>query len=270
MVASPTIGGRAAHPSRMSTTGMLSKFALGAALAYDKARALVSDTHVRELRINGHHLRIRDFSASVIPRFVARELARDAYGIERIAFCPGDIAIDVGANVGIVSIYLAKRHPQITIHALEPIPENFQHLVENVRANGVSNVVAHNLAVTGDGRPFEMTVHFATNSGGATGYLRDLALEGHRRYTVASITLDRLFADYDVEHCRFLKIDCEGAEHEILTSAKCLSRVDYLAGEFHINERLRTAGYDMRELLAHCERQIGRDRVTVSMIRMAE
>ena len=249
---------------------MLSKVTLGAGMAYDRARSLVSRTHVRQLRVAGERLLIRDFSTSVIPRIVAHELASDAYGIEHITFRPGDVVVDVGANVGIVSIYLAKRHPGITVHAFEPIPENFRHLSENIRANGVGNVVAHNLAVTQDGRPFEMTVHFATNSGGATGYLRDLALEGHTRYTVASTTLDQVFADHVPDRCRLLKIDCEGAEHEILWGAACLDRVDYLAAEFHINEHLRAAGYDTTRLLDYCEQRIGRARVTASLIRMAE
>jgi hypothetical protein len=41
----------------------------------------------------------------------------DIYGLETIGFQPGDIVIDVGAHLGLVSLYLAKRWPFLRIYA---------------------------------------------------------------------------------------------------------------------------------------------------------
>ena len=222
------------------------------------------------LRLNGVRMKIVDFGTSCVCRVVARELRKDAYLIESIDFLPGDVVLDIGANVGIVAIYLALKHPAVTVHSFEPVPENYAHLVRNIALNGVGNIVPHNLAVTKDGRSFEMAVHFASNSGGATGHLHDLHLPGHAYRKVDSTTLDRILADIGGARCRLLKIDCEGTEHEILLNSRSLHKVEYLSGEFHINEHLRRCGYTLEGLLDHCRRFIDPSKLRVSTTHMAE
>lgn len=200
---------------------------------------------VRDIVINGVRLQLANYRGATVIDTVARELRDDAYGLESIRFVPGDVAIDVGANVGLVTLYLARRHPGLTIHAFEPLPGNYRHLSYNVRLNDCRGVVAHRFAITKDGRDFAMAVHEQDNHGGATGYLRDAQLPGHKQYTVKSTTLDRFFDVYGIGVCRLLKLDCEGAEYEILWNTHCLDRVDYLSGEFHMNSRLARAGYNM-------------------------
>jgi FkbM family methyltransferase len=178
--------------------------------------------------------------------------------------------IDIGAHVGVVSIYIAKRFPFVKIHAYEPIPDNFEHLVMNLEANRVDNVTPHNLAVTGDGRKFDMLVNFTDNSGGGTGHLGNMRLQGHFYYTVGSITLDSVFEKYNIEACKLLKIDCEGTEHEILRNTRYMNRIEYLAGEFHINQHLAEQGYSIDSLIRHCRNFIHVSKLRISSIRMAE
>jgi len=224
---------------------------------------------IRDVEVNGIHLRIKDFRTSVLTDIVVAELRDDAYNIEHIHFQPGDIAIDIGANIGIVSIYLARRYPGLTIHAFEPIPDNYDHLTQNLRLNGVRNIIAHPLAITKDGRAFEMIVHLS-NSGGGTGCLQDMRLPDHEYYTTRSTTLDRVFAEYEIQRCRLLKIDCEGAEYEILWNTHCLERVDYLSGEFHMNQRLAHEGYSAQTLLDHCQQYLPPEHLKVTFTPMAE
>lgn len=220
--------------------------------------------------LKGVTLDITDYASSDTPRIVARELKRDCYNIESIRFQPGDVVVDIGANVGMVSIYVAKRFPSVRVLAFEPIPDNYAHLVTNIARNGVTNVVPHQLAITSDGRAFRMIVNFGNNSGGGTGNLRDMALRDHDYFTVESTTLDRVFEAHAIAACRLLKIDCEGAEHEILTTATCLDRVEYLSGEFHINRHLEAQGYSTEKLIARCREFIPAKKLKVSSIRMAE
>jgi len=220
--------------------------------------------------LKGVTLEITDYASSDTPRIVAKELRKDCYNIESIRFAPGDIVVDVGANVGMVSIYVAKRFPSVRVLAFEPIPDNYAHLVANIANNGVTNVVPHPLAITSDGRAFRMIVNFGNNSGGGTGNLRDMHLRDHDYFTVRSTTLDRVFETNGITACRLLKIDCEGAEHEILMNATCLDRVEYLSGEFHINRHLEAQGYSTEKLIARCREFIPAKKLKTTSIRMAE
>jgi hypothetical protein len=70
--------------------------------------------------IRGVTLSAHDDCASLAARRVAGESSDDIYGLETIAFEPENIVIDVGAHVGLVSLYLAKRWPFLRIFAFEP------------------------------------------------------------------------------------------------------------------------------------------------------
>jgi FkbM family methyltransferase len=176
-------------------------------------------------------LSVYDGCASQAASRVAEELLNDVYGLETISFQPEDIIIDVGAHVGLVSLYLAKRWPFLRIFAFEPHPFNHANFVENLRLNNVSNVCLFRQAVTADGRAIMLRL-VDSNTGGATAVF-DMA----GAYTVGpveSVTLQDIFARTVApgQRCRLLKIDCEGMEYEIIPSP-VLDRVDYFAAEFH-------------------------------------
>lgn len=52
----------------------------------------------------------------------------------------------------------------------------------------------------------------------------------------------------EIDRVKLLKMDIEGAEYETLYNSTCLSKVDNMVAEFHINTRLETMGYDIDEL----------------------
>jgi FkbM family methyltransferase len=162
---------------------------------------------------------------------VAGELSNDSYGLETIGFEPEDIVIDVGAHVGLVSMYLAKRWPFLQIYAFEPHPVNHANCVDNLRLNNVSNVRLFQEALTGDGRSIMLRL-VGSNTGGATAVF-DLP-GSESAGPVKSLTLHDIFERVAApqQRCRLLKIDCEGMEYEILPSP-VLHRVDFLAAEFH-------------------------------------
>jgi hypothetical protein len=74
--------------------------------------------------INGVPLLAYDEEGSLAADRVAGELASDVYGLEMVPFQPGDVAIDIGAHIGLVSIYIAKRWPFLRIYAFEPYLPN--------------------------------------------------------------------------------------------------------------------------------------------------
>jgi len=224
-------------------------------------------TKVQRYDIRGVELTIGDADGSITAAWVTDEMYLDDYGLRRIDFRDGDIVVDVGAHVGIFAIYLAKRHPGVRVLAFEPDPVNYANLLANIAANGVANVIPHHLAVTCDGRQFTLD-RPPGHTGGAGGFLTQH--EGHARSTVDSITLDEIFARHAVARCKLLKIDCEGAEYEILPSTSVLDRVEWLSGEFHSNELLENRGCTVEGLTAVVAARIPRERIAVQSVRMGE
>lgn len=206
-------------------------------------------------------LKVLDYSLSMTPYFVFRELANDHYKLNQRPMPEGSRILDIGANVGIVSIYMAKLFRGATIYAYEPLSLNYDNLCKNIEINDVTNVVPVNKAVTADGRDLIMRFNF-DNMGGAT------ALLGQPPYNEArafSVTLPSIFETHKIDHCAFLKMDVEGAEHEILASCNgLLNRVDYLAMEAHFSNGLRAKGYNAQTLQRSLQPLIARKAVQVT------
>src|SRR5215216_3948850 len=59
---------------------------------------------------------------------------------------PGAV-IDVGANLGLVSIVLARRFPERTVHSFEPGPSTFKALKANIKLNTCANILPLQSAV---------------------------------------------------------------------------------------------------------------------------
>lgn len=212
-------------------------------------RVIVPDGFAME--IDGTPLDIEDDPDGAVAKIVWREI-ENSYHLSGLTFSPGDVALDIGAHVGVVSIWLAKTHPGLRVIAYEPMPDNFARLRRNLQANGVTTVEAVNMAVTGDGR--DLVIGAAEhNSGGHSAFTH---VNGNG-VTVPSRTLAQILEAHGVERVALLKIDCEGAEYEILTSPTApLDRIERLRGELHTNAALRDAGHDpdaLRALLAAAE-----------------
>ena len=60
--------------------------------------------------IAGVDLTLRDWQGSNVLAIVPKEILDDDYKLQQIEFRPGDVVVDIGANIGIVAIYLAKTH----------------------------------------------------------------------------------------------------------------------------------------------------------------
>ena len=119
-----------------------------------------------------------------------------------------DLIVDIGANIGAFACFAAHAHPEATVHAFEPSAKHADLLEANVALNRLSNVALHRQAVTKDGR--EVTFS-DLGTGGASGIFLH---EGGRSTSLQSVSLDCI--DFSSAQFLFLKLDCEGAEGEII------------------------------------------------------
>lgn len=151
----------------------------------------------------------------------------------------GDTVLDVGANVGLFSIWAASRVPSARIFAFEAASDNYLALAENIRSNRLENISAHNYAVS-DGRSRHVTLYRGFHGGIHSirpEYRNWDSRTGRPRKTerVRAITLEQIFRRFRIGAVDFLKLDCEGAEYDILlsTPAGILTRIRKIVGEYH-------------------------------------
>ena len=140
-----------------------------------------------------------------------------------------DTVIDIGAHIGSFTLLAAQRAARGRVLSYEPDPSNYSQLVKNINVNGQRNVTPIQMAVSAEKKilPFQKdTINSAESS---------LYKKGSETIAVPSTTLNDIFLDNKIEHCDFLKIDCEGAEYEILFSApkELFSKIEKIVMECH-------------------------------------
>ncbi|WP_247235224.1 FkbM family methyltransferase [Telluribacter sp. SYSU D00476] len=82
------------------------------------------------------------------PQVLYHEIfATEAYAKHGIVVHPGDCVFDVGANLGLFSIYLAQHYPDLTIYSIEPVPAMFELLRHNAARHVAPAATSHLLNI---------------------------------------------------------------------------------------------------------------------------
>jgi len=147
--------------------------------------------------------------------------------IVREALKPGDVFIDIGANVGYYTILASSIiSASGKVYAIEASPSVFSHLGHNLRLNKAENTVAINGAVTDRAGPCSIFLAGAANLGHSTIVSSLAEAEGHRHEaSVRGDILQGFVPLADLLRARLVKIDIEGAERLAIEGFK-----DHLAG----------------------------------------
>jgi len=185
---------------------------------------------------------------------------RNEYCLENFQSRDKLVFIDIGANCGVATIILAKQNPNSTIYSFEPDPNVFKYLEKNVSLNGLQNVKLYNKAVAKEEtKNITLFLHPEYSGGNTT----CSSIEGSKtffnkdlvRCEVECISLDEIIQNNNIEKIQLLKIDCEGAEYEILYGSKYFKQsiVENMVGEFH-NLRYNThVKSNTTDLLNYCK-----------------
>ena len=126
-----------------------------------------------------------------------------------------EILFDIGANIGLYSMYAAKAHPGLKVYAFEPESLNFSRLLRNLFINGLTEAVTPlNVAIAG-----KTELGFLLLSQLQAG----AALHGIGKKTETSIregvfcsTLDDLCSKFGLPQPHHIKIDVDGLEDRII------------------------------------------------------
>ncbi len=132
---------------------------------------------------------------------------------------PGDLVIEVGANIGSLTVPLAQAvGPQGRVIAFEPQHLLFQNLCANIALNGFANVTTLNVAAGATSGSVRLPrIDYAT-PGMFGAHSISAASEGD---TVPLVTLDSFL---QIDRCKLMKIDVEGMEHAVISGAVNLIR----------------------------------------------
>lgn len=152
---------------------------------------------------------------------------------------PDDVFVDVGANVGVISVLGAGIAGARTI-AVEPDPQAFKWLRRHAELNGLDGRIATEEAALGE---INGTISLSDDRGAAN----RVALPGDgSSQSVRCLPLDELLAD---EKPNVIKIDVEGYELPVLRGARNTLRQQELAAVIvELRGHGARYGYDENEL----------------------
>ncbi|HYH81525.1 MAG TPA: amino acid adenylation domain-containing protein, partial [Longimicrobium sp.] len=211
-------------------------------------------------------------------RFLYREIFEDrSYLRHGVALGDGACVFDVGANIGLFTLFAGTLRPGVTVYAFEPIPPVFEVLETNARIHGVdARLFNCGVGSTAGAETFTFYPHasvlsgrqvdedearstvrsFVLNeqdpdaSGGMDGALLEEMLEARldtERVTCEIRTLSQVIREQGVERIDLLKVDVEGGEYDVLAGIEeeHWERISQVVAEAHDQDLERVA-----ELLA--------------------
>lgn len=128
----------------------------------------------------------------------------------------GDCFVDVGANIGLMSIYASKRVGDTgKVLAFEAHPDTFRWLNFNTTLNKIKNVESFNFALGAEEGQARIYDNWQMNRGGASLVVKG---EGSKSYPIQVKRLDDCLTEGATP--KVIMIDVEGFELEVLKGAE--------------------------------------------------
>lgn len=136
---------------------------------------------------------------------------------------PSGTLLDLGANIGLTSVWLAKKYSFNRVIAVEPDPSNASLARRNLNLNGINGEVLE--AAIG---PREGVARFALNQSSNLGKLSEDGIP------VKMITVAAILEKSACSRLGLVKIDIEGGEQELFDGpTDWLKSADSIIAEFH-------------------------------------
>jgi FkbM family methyltransferase len=182
-------------------------------------------------------------------RFAVYEIfVRDDYAKALEAIPLGGTMVDVGANIGCFIVRAAGRAGAGgLIVAVEPEPGNCRQIQKNVHLNQLGNVEITACVLAGASG----TRRFYEGSNSLFGTLYNQVnreVVGGKHKMIRAMTLEEVCTNHDCDYIDLLKLDCEGAEYEIIMTLpeKLFKIVRRMVIEIH-----QIHGQREKELVGH-------------------
>lgn len=184
----------------------------------------------------------------------------------------GDCIFDVGANIGLFSLFVSRLKKQVKIYAFEPIKQIFEVLQENTRLHSIANISLFNYGLSSENNSKKLFTFYPNMAGNST----TRPLDKLEQRDVMNATLNKDMVEYlfqseevsgevktlssvinelDIRSIDLLKIDVEGEEYNVLLgiNQNQWSKIKQIVVEVHdidgrldrIQKLLTTYGFDI-------------------------
>ena len=151
------------------------------------------------------------------------------YDVEDFEINTNDTVIDIGAHIGLFSLLVSQLCKTGKILSFEPVSENFDLLVSNLKLNRIENILPFNMAVSKNSGRLDL---FLNNDQSA----HSIFSKSSESISAESTSLQKIFDENKISSCKLLKLDCEGAEYEIIDSlpSEYLDKIQNMVIEYHL------------------------------------
>lgn len=145
----------------------------------------------------------------------------------------GDCIFDVGANIGLFSLFISGLQKQVKIYAFEPIKQIFDVLQANVRLHSLANISLFNYGLSSKNQSDMLFTFYPNMAGNST--VRPVEKVEQQEVMNARLnkemveylfqseqvkgevkTLSFVMNELDIKSIDLLKIDVEGEEYKVL------------------------------------------------------
>jgi len=126
---------------------------------------------------------------------------------------PNEVIYNIGANVGVYIVWMAKHFPPKQIVAFEPEAENYSILLKNITANQLENVIAFPIAASN--RTGYTNFYLEDTGGGNMGFMEDYESYGKKFDTIQKVRLETIDSLVDADLIYppdVILIDVDGGE----------------------------------------------------------
>ena len=165
---------------------------------------------------------------------------------------------DIGANIGLYSIYAANKFKNIEIKAFEPSTSNLRILSRNISINKLHDKIAINQIALSDNS--NLKSHLLRESTFLEGsalhsFKENINFEGEQAnsencYKILGLSIDEYFKYFDNDEPDYIKIDVDGLEHLILKGGeKVLKSIMLKSICIEINENFKKQKNEIEKIM---------------------
>lgn len=121
------------------------------------------------------------------------------------------VIIDLGANIGLASVFFLNKYPNSIVIAVEPEKSNFDCLLKNTKE--YTNIIAYNNGIWNKNANLEIK---SSELGSWAFYVNEVEKEIPN--SVKAISINQIIENHSLKQIDILKIDIEGSEIELFSS----------------------------------------------------
>jgi len=185
---------------------------------------------------------------------------RNTYILDTFTGLENKVLIDIGANIGVATIIMAKLNPKSIVYSFEPDSYIYPLLLLNIQLNNLSNVIPFNIGLSTKNEKSTLLINNKMSGAGTTySNIGDFSYcYGQSNVISEQIQLknfDDFINEYKIKEIELLKIDAEGCEYEILLTTPLLKerKIMNIVGEFH---QFKSSNMTPQDLYLYCKKYV--------------